>query len=54
MQYTKFWCKLTIAIIIWENVDLCFGQKQTMTSRLGGGESRFRRRIDVYNRVFDL
>ena len=33
----EFWCELTIAILIWENVDLCFGQKYTLASRLGGG-----------------
>ena len=31
------WCELTTAILIWGNVDLCFGQKYTLTSRLGGG-----------------
>ena len=30
----EFWCE--IAIPIWENVDICFGQKHTLTSRLGG------------------
>ena len=23
----EFWSELTIAVLIWENVDLCFGQK---------------------------
>ena len=32
----EFWCELTIAILIWENVDLRFGQKYTLTSMLGG------------------
>ena len=27
--YTKFWFKLTIAILIWENIEPCFGQKYT-------------------------
>ena len=31
----EFWCELRI---YWENVDLCFGQKYTLMSRLGGGE----------------
>ena len=39
----EFWCELTVAILIWENVELCFSQKYTLTSRW----SRFRRRIDV-------
>ena len=30
----EFWCELTIAILIWENVDLCFGKKYTLASRL--------------------
>ena len=34
----EFWCQLTIAILIWENLELCFGQKYTLISRLGGGE----------------
>ena len=29
--------KLPVDILIWENVDLCFRQKYTLTSRLGGG-----------------
>ena len=33
----ELWCELTIAILIWENVELYFGQKYTLTSRLGGG-----------------
>ena len=44
---TEFWCKLTLAILIWENKGLCFSQKYTLTSRLGGRGSRFRRWIDV-------
>ena len=32
----EFWCEITIAVLIWENVDLCFGQKYTLRSRLGG------------------
>ena len=39
----EFLCHLTIAIFIWENVDLCFGQKYTLTARLGGRYSRIRR-----------
>ena len=39
----EFWCELTIAKAIWENVNLFFGEKCTLTSR----GSRFRRRIDV-------
>ena len=39
--------ELTTAILIWENVELCFGQMYTLTSSLRGPESRFRRRIDV-------
>lgn len=31
-----FWCEIRIAIPIWENVDISFGQKHTLTSRLGG------------------
>ena len=30
----EFWCELTIAILIQENVDLGFGQKYTLMSRL--------------------
>ena len=48
------WCETAIAVPIWENEDLCFGKKYALTSRLGEKGSRFRRRIDVYNRVFDL
>ena len=29
--------KTSVDILIWENVDLCFRQKYTLTSRLGGG-----------------
>lgn len=48
----EFWCEITIvAIIIWENLDLCFGQKNTLGERRG---SEFRRQIDNYNRVFKL
>ena len=43
----EFWCELTIAIFIWENVDLCFRQKYTLTSRIGGWGLGFRRPIDV-------
>ena len=32
---TEFSCELTTAILIWENVDFCFGQKYTLTSKLG-------------------
>ena len=32
----EFCCELTIVVIIWENVDLCFGQKYTLTYRLEG------------------
>ena len=44
---------LTIAIRIWENVELCFGQKYTLTSRLGREGARIKCWIDVWNRVFD-
>ena len=27
--------ELTTAILIWENMDFCFGQKYTLTSKLG-------------------
>ena len=33
----ELWCELTIAILIWENVDLCFRQKYASTSWLGVG-----------------
>ena len=33
---TEFWFELTITILIGENVDLCFGQNYTLTSRLWG------------------
>ena len=29
--------KTSVDILIWENVNLCFRQKYTLTSRLGGG-----------------
>ena len=32
----EFWLELTIAIFISENVDLCFRQKYTLRSSLGG------------------
>ena len=32
----EFLCELTIAILMWENADLCFRQKYTLTYRLGG------------------
>ena len=48
------WCETAITVPIWENEDLCFGKKYALTSRLGEKGSRFRCRIDVYNRVFDL
>ena len=31
----EFSCEVTIAILIWKTVDLCFGQKYTLTFRLG-------------------
>ena len=31
-----FWCKLTVAILVWENVQLCFSQKYTLMCRLEG------------------
>ena len=31
----EFWCELTVVMLIWENVDLCFRQKYILTSRLG-------------------
>ena len=43
----EFWCEFTIALLIWENVDLCFGLKYRLTSRFGGEGSRFKRRINV-------
>ena len=43
----EFWCELTITVLIWENVDLSFGQEYALTSRLEARRSRFRRRIDV-------
>ena len=24
---SSMWCALTVAVLIWEKVDLCFGQK---------------------------
>ena len=30
----ELWCELTIAILIWDNVDLCFGEKYTLRSSL--------------------
>ena len=33
----EFWCEITIAVLIWKNVNLCFGQKYTLTSRLRTG-----------------
>ena len=41
----EFWCELTTAILIWENVDLYFRKKYTLTSRLGGKVSTFRRTL---------
>ena len=32
----EFWCELTIAMLIWEDVYLCFGQECTLTSMSGG------------------
>ena len=32
----EFWCKLTVAILVWENVQLCFSQKYTLMCRLEG------------------
>ena len=33
----KSWSELTMAIFTWQNMgELCFGQKYTVTSRLGG------------------
>ena len=43
----ELWCELTIAILIWENVDLCFRQKYALTSRLAGTGSRSRCLVDV-------
>ena len=44
----EFWCQLTIAILIWENLELCFGQKYTLISRLGGEWGQdFRCQIDI-------
>ena len=34
----EFWCGITVAVLIWENVDVCFGQKYAWTSRSGGSE----------------
>ena len=45
----EFWCELTIDVIKWKNLDLCFGQTYLLTSRLRGkghdldAESTFRR-----------
>ena len=41
-----FWCELTIAVLIRGIIDLCFGQKYTMESRLSGRGSGVSRRID--------
>ena len=30
----ELWCELTIAILIWDNVDLCFAEKYTLRSSL--------------------
>ena len=49
----EFWCEL-ITILFRENVDHCLGQEYTLTSRLGGKGSIFRRQINVQNKVFDL
>ena len=32
----KFWRELTIAIPIWQIMDLCFGAEYILMSRLGG------------------
>ena len=31
----EFSCEVTMAILIWKTVDLCFGQKYTLSFRLG-------------------
>ena len=48
--------RLTIAILIWENVDLCFDQKFALTSRGGGdlGTSRFKCQINGYINWYSL
>ena len=43
----EFWCELTITILIWENVDLCFCKKYIFTSRLdGSGRGSKSRRLE--------
>ena len=32
----EFWQELTIAILIWENVELCFSQKYALGQGRGG------------------
>ena len=34
-----------VRVLIWENLDLCLGQKYTLMSRLGGRGLRFRSRF---------
>ena len=34
----EFWYELTIAILIWENIELCFRQKYALMSSLEGEE----------------
>ena len=34
----EFWFELTVAILIWENVERCFGQKYIFRLEGGGGE----------------
>ena len=35
---TEFWCELTIAVLFWENAELWFAQKYTLTFTLREGE----------------
>ena len=57
----ELWCELTIAILIWENVDLCFGEKYTLRSSLeweGGQDldvgSMFRKEFSICEWPFNL
>ena len=36
----EFWCELTVAILVWENVQLCFSQKYTLMCSLEGEDRR--------------
>ena len=41
----EFWFELTVAILIWENVERCFGQKYIF--RLEGGGGRVGQDLDI-------